>query len=117
MPHKPPPNLPTGKIAVYVLSDGERVFKAGRVGGKSQARYKTQHYTSSAMSTLAGSLLGNRDMVIRWGLSKQNVSAWIKENTDRVNFLVDSQAGPLTLALLKAFVHCRLRPVYEGRPG
>lgn len=54
-------------------------------------------------------------MAKRYGLAKQNVSAWIKENTDRVNFLLDAHAGRLPLALLEAFVQCRLKPVYEGR--
>ena len=87
----------------------------GKVGGKSQAKYTSQHYTGSAGSTFAGSLLAGRDMAKRYGLAKQNVSAWIKENTDRVNFLLDAHAGRLPLALLEAFVQCRLKPVYEGR--
>ena len=115
MPHVPPSSLPEGKTAVYVFSDQERVLKVGKVGAKSQARYTSQHYTGSAPSTLAGSLLADRDMAKRHGLAKQNVSAWIKENTDRVNFLLDAHAGPLPLALLEAFVQCRLKPAYEGR--
>lgn len=115
MPHRPPSRLPDGKTAVYVFSEQERVLKVGKVGTKSQARYTSQHYTGSAASTLSGSLLSDGSMVRRWGLGKHNVSAWIKESTDRVNFLVDAQDGPLVLALLETFVQCRLKPVYEGR--
>ena len=117
MPHKPPSHLPEGKAAVYVFSDRERVLKVGKVGRKSQARYTSQHYTASARSTLAGSLLTDRTVTDGLRLTKSNVAAWIKGNTDRVNFLLDAEAGPLPLALLEAFVQCRLRPVYEGRRG
>ena len=78
MPHRPPSSLPAGKTAVSVFSDQERVLEVGKVGGKSQARHTSQHYTGSAPSTLAGSLLADRDMAKRCGLAKQNVSAWIK---------------------------------------
>ena len=116
MPHRPPRNLPKGKIAVYVFSDKERVLKVGRAGPRSQARYTSQHYNAgSAPSTLAASILKDEDAVQRYSLNKRNVSGWIKKNTDRVNFILDADHyGPM-LNLLEAFVQCRLQPVYEGK--
>ena len=114
MPHAPSA-LPAGKTAVYVFSDRERVLKVGRVGARSGARYASQHYNGSAKSTLAGSLLVDAEMVRRFELTQENVSAWVRGNTDRVNFLLDAGAGPLALGLFEAFVQCRLKPAYEGR--
>ena len=114
MPHAPT-SLPEGKMAVYVFSDRERAFKVGKAGPKTKSRYRTQHYTGSAPSTLAGFLLDDAIMVGRHGLSNDNVAKWIKENTDRVNFTLDANAGQFVLALLETFVQCRLRPIYEHR--
>lgn len=116
MPHRPPRNLPEGKMAVYVFSDKERVLKVGRVTSGSQPRYKSQHYNAgSAPSTLAASILKDEDAVQRYGLNKRNVSGWIKKNTDRVNFIVDADVGEWGLMLLEVFIQCRLQPVYEGK--
>ncbi len=116
MPHRPPRNLPKGKIAVYVFSDKERVLKVGKAGPRSQARYTSQHYNAgSAPSTLAASILKDEDIVQKYGLNKRNISGWIKKNTDRVNFILDADYyGPM-LNLLETFVQCRLQPVYEGK--
>ena len=114
MPHRPS-SLPKGKMGVYVFSDKERVLKVGKAGPRSQARWTSQHYNAgSAPSTLAGSLLKDEDAVRRCGLNEENVSDWIRENTDRVNFLLDAGEGVWILTLLEAFTQCRLRPVFEG---
>ena len=74
MPHRPPRSLPTGKTAVYVFSERDRVLKVGRVGPRSQARYTSQHYNPrSAPSTLARSLLKDGEVVQRCGLHDDNV--------------------------------------------
>ena len=112
MPHRPPRNLPKGKMAVYVFSDKERVLKVGRVTSGSQPRYTSQHYNAgSAPSTLAASILKDEDVVQRYGLNKRNVSGWIKKNTDRVNFILDTDIGMWGLMLLEVFIQCRLQPV------
>ena len=114
-PHRPPRNLPKGKIAVYVFSDKERVLKVGKAGPRSQARYTSQHYNAgSAPSTLAASILKDKDTVQRYDLNKGNVSNWIKENTNRVNFILDADVGMWGLMLLEVFIQCRLQPIYEG---
>ena len=112
MPHTPP-RFPAGKMAVYVFSDRTRTLKVGKAGPNTKSRYTTQHYTGSAPSTLHRFLLEDEKMVRRYGLRRDNVRNWIKENTDRVNFVLDTDLGPFVLALLETFVQCRLKPVYE----
>ncbi len=115
MPHKPPSNLPKGKMAVYIFSTEKRVLKVGKAGPKSKARYTSQHYNpGSAPSTLAASMLKDENAVQRYGLNKLNISDWIKESTNRVNLLLDANMEKRVLNLLEAFVQCRLNPVYEG---
>ena len=115
MPHASPSHLPPGKMAVYVFSDLQRTLKVGKVGTKSGARYVSQHYSpTSAKSTLAASLLKDREAIVEHHLTHATVGDWIKENTDRANLLVDTSCGMPALTLLEAFVQCRLRPVYEG---
>lgn len=114
MPHKPPSSLSKGKMAVCVFSDTDRVLMVGKVGRRSQPRYTSQHYTGSAQSTLARVLLKDAGAVQKHGLNHENVSSWIKGNTDRTNFILDADLGMRTLTLLKAFVECRLQPVFEN---
>jgi hypothetical protein len=114
-PHRSPTRLPPGKMAVYVFSRGAEVLKVGKVGAKSQARYTSQHYIpGSAQSTLAASILADRERI---GLSDADAAAigqWIRTNVDRVNFLMDERRGVPVLTLLETFLQCRLKPVYEG---
>ena len=114
MPHQPG-NLPKGKMAVYVFSDKDSVLKVGKAGQNSNARYKSQHYNpGSSQSNLAASLLKDEEVIQRYSLNRENVPAWIKQNTDRVNFLLDANLGTWILTLLEAFTQCRLQPVFEG---
>jgi len=114
-PHRPPSNLPKGKMAVYVFSYRGQALKVGKVGPKSQARYVSQHYRAgSAQSTLAASLLKNGELIGVVGLAADQVSDWIKQSTDRVNYIVDADVGIAVLTLLEAFLQCRLNPVFEG---
>ena len=115
MPHKPPINLPNGKMAVYIFSSKECVLKVGKAGSRSQARYTSQHYNpGSAPSTLAASILKDKNAGQRCRLTEENISDWIKKNTDRTNFLLDANMDKWLLNLLEAFVQCRLKPVFEG---
>ena len=115
MPHEPTP-LPPGKVAVFVFSDTDRVLKVSMAGPKSNARYQSQHYgVNRAPSTLAQSLLNDRDAVQRHRLNEDNVGDWIKRHTDRVNLILGKDFYPPTLIELKDFVLRRLNPVYEGR--
>jgi hypothetical protein len=114
-PHLPPTKLPFGKMAVYVFYKGSEVLKVGKVGAKSQARYTSQHYNpGSALSTLAASIVADRERFGLADIDNGSVGQWIRENIDRVNFLVDERCGVPVLSLLETFLQCRLRPRYEG---
>jgi hypothetical protein len=114
-PHVAPARLPVGKMAVYVFSRSDEVLKIGKVGPNSHARYSYQHYKAgSAMSTLASSLLADKARSDLAEMDSNSVSAWIKGNIDRVNFIVDVSLGIHVLTLLEAFLQCRLKPRYEG---
>jgi hypothetical protein len=102
-------------MAVYIFYNGSEVLKVGKVGPNSHARFTTQHYNAtSANSTLAASILADRE---RLGLQKMDgagVGSWIKQNVGRVNFLMDASLGVPVLTLLESFLQCRMRPRYEG---
>ncbi|WP_242359874.1 hypothetical protein [Anaeromyxobacter sp. SG17] len=114
-PHKPPKRLPRGKIAVYVFSYRSRALKVGKAGPKTAARYTTQHYTGSAPSTLAGSLLAHGSDIGIQLTTLAEADAWLRKNSDRVNLLLPVERGGFVLTLLEAFVSCCVRPVFEGR--
>ena len=99
---------------MYVFSDKEQVLKVGRAGQNSQPRYVSHHYNLSAPSTLAKFILNDEEKRHKHNLNEDNVSDWIKDRTDRVNFLVDADMGKWILNLLEAFIQCRLHPIYEG---
>ena len=110
MPHERP-NLPQGKMAVYVFSTETCVLKVGKVNPGSAPRYKYHHYNpKNAKSTLANSLLTDKNR----NLSEKNIRDWIQKNTDRVNFLIDKDVNQFVLSLLEVFLQCRLQPIYEG---
>ncbi len=114
-PHRPPPRLPAGKLAVYVFVFDDRCLKVGKAGPKSAARFCSQHYGANrAPSTLAKSLLNRQTTIGVSGLDDTNVEAWICQHTARVNFLIPVKHGVLTLSLLEAFIQCRLQPEFEG---
>jgi hypothetical protein len=114
-PHTPPSALPNGKMAVYLFCWGDKCLKVGKVGPKSQARYTSQHYSPrSSNSNLAKSILKDRSSVRMADVNDQTVGNWIKQNTDRVNFLFTESFGIPLLSLLEAFLQCRLKPCFEG---
>ncbi len=114
-PHIPPSTLPAGKMAVYVFQWGDQCLKVGKVGPKSQARYTSQHYNpKSSNSNLAKSILKDKAVVGITAIDEHTVGNWIRQNTDRVNFLVPESFGIPLLSLLEAFLQCRLKPRFEG---
>ncbi|RYH00344.1 MAG: hypothetical protein EON58_00580 [Alphaproteobacteria bacterium] len=114
-PHSSPKSLPSGKMAVYLFSKDGEALKVGKVGARSCARYTSQHYNpGSATSTLAASILSD---AVAHGLQDADIAfvgRWIRQNVDRANFLVDARYGKHLLALLEAFIQCKLTPRYEG---
>ncbi len=114
-PHNPPSSLPTNKMAVYVFFWGDQCLKVGKAGPKSQPRYTSQHYNpGSNGSNLAKSVLKyGREMGLS-GVGEDNVGEWIRQNTSRVNILIDVAAGERILGLLESFLQCRFQPRFEG---
>ena len=102
-----------GQVVGYRIPRGET--QTCLVGAKSNARYLSQHYRpGSALSTLAASVLADRE---RYGLAHVDETAigqWLKQNVDRTNLLLDGSAGIPVLGLLESFLQCRLKPRYEG---
>ena len=113
-PHQPPSSLPVGMSAVYVFLMGEQCLKVGKAGPKSAARFTSHHYGLNAPSTLAKSLIKCETDPRFSSIDAESVKGWICANTSRVNFLLPSRHGVFALALLEAFVQCRLRPEFEG---
>lgn len=112
-PHEPK-SLPHGKMAVYIFQRGDRYLKIGKVGPKSNARFRSQHYNPNrAKSNLAKSLLNDPEMNT-FNLNEKNIEKWIKENTQRIDILIEKNAGIFVLNFLEAFLHCKFRPEYEG---
>ena len=113
-PHKAPSNLPAGKMAIYAFWWNDEWLKIGKAGPNSGPRYVSQHYTGSAISTLAGSLANDPRMQEVHGFDRQHLGEWIKRSTCRVNILVSSDRSKELLSLLETFLHVRLKPRYEG---
>ncbi len=121
-------SLPSGKCAVYVFSLSssygkgcragvDRVLKVGKAGPNSNARFQSQHYNPrSAPSTLGATLVKSRILWPYLGIShltEERVGAWIRENTDRDNFYLDSSEQNM-LGHLEKFLRGMLGPVFEG---
>lgn len=113
-PHRQPSSLPAGKMAIYAFWWENQWLKIGEAGPKSGARYISQHYTGSALSTLAGSLASDPRMQNVAGFDRLNPGEWIRRSTCRVNILVPAQRRRDELLLLEKFLHVRLKPRYEG---
>jgi hypothetical protein len=125
-PHKRP-RLPARKMAVYVFEAGGKCLKVGKVGPKSHARFTSQHYLpNSAKSNLARSILsmarhgkvpspGISIFTDSWSvLDDLTVSEWLLTNTSRHHFYLNSDLHSSALSLLESFLHCRLKPMFEG---
>ena len=124
-PHMPPA-LPAGHGAVYVFALADvssapcgagTVLKVGRVGARSDARFRSQHYSPhSAGSTLAKSLLTYRIMWPWLGiehLDERNVKSWMLTNLDRMHIFVPD-GHPVVAASLEVYVRARIGSVFEG---
>ena len=111
-PHEPTP-LPKDKMAVYIFFNETDTFKVGKAGPNSTARYQSHHYSPRrATSTLAASII--EDKQLKTIVNRDNVEEWIKKNLSRVNLRLDKNLGIAALSLLESFLHCRLKPKYEG---
>jgi hypothetical protein len=125
-PHRQP-QLRSGSAAVYTFSlspaYGERVpagpgrvLKVGKAGGQSGPRFYSHHYTVSAPSTLAKSLLRYRILWPWLGigtLDPSTVKPWMLANLERTHFFVAADRREV-VAELEVFVRARVGSVFEG---
>jgi hypothetical protein len=122
------PALPDGHGAVYAFALGATagqsaacgagtVLKVGRVGARSDPRFRSQHYNPrSAGSTLANSLLAYRIMWPWLGidqLDENDVKSWMLSNLDRFHIFVPD-GHPMVLASLEIYTRARVGSVFEG---
>ena len=114
-----------GRHAVYVFTlttqatcpaGANRSLKVGRVSPGANQRFQYQHYLpNSAGSNLARSIVS---YPILWKLigfpglgPNPDVAAWIRANTDRDHFFVQSQS---IAALLEVYIRGHIGSIYEG---
>lgn len=113
MPHTPH-TLKHGTMGIYTFLYGDEFLKIGKAGPNSNARFFSQHYLpSSAQSNLSKSILED-DRMQGLGITADNVGDWIKQNTQRIDILLDASLGIFTLELIEAALHYRYEPRYEG---
>lgn len=112
IPHNMP-KLQKGKCAVYMFFYNDLALKIGKVNEKSNARYSYQHYGFNAKSTLAKSIVSDKNFLSEH-VNSSNVSEWIKSHTRRIDIIVDVKCGDAAVELIEAIMHYRFRPRYEG---
>ena len=50
----------------------------------------------------------------KFNLNNENVGNWIKQNTQRIDILIDSSLPIRVLDLFESFLRCKFNPKYEG---
>lgn len=113
-PHRPPTQLPSGKMAIYAFWGDGCWLKVGKVGPNSGPRYTSQHYNpGSAPSTLARSIGNCAQIPLRADFNPDLPGNWIKAHCHRANVLIPATYSIEFLSCLEAFLHLRLRPRFE----
>ena len=113
MPHVPR-TLKRGTMGVYSFLYNDEFLKIGKAGPNSNARFFSQHYLpASSASNLSKSLLNDSEMK-GLGITGDNVGDWIRQNTRRIDIILDESLGIFTLELIEAALHFKYEPRYEG---
>ena len=100
--------LPKGKIGIYSFFNKKNMYKIGKVGRKSNARFEIQHYNhKSSKSNLAKSLI--KDNVT----NEKSVKDWIRKNLSRTDILIDDQVDRFVLNFIEVYLHLKYNPKYE----
>lgn len=113
LPHAQPTRLPAGKMAIYMFLFNNEFLKIGKANYRSNARFCSHHYSLSAPSTLAKSLLADNNM-ISFNIDPTNVKDWIKTNCRRIDIIIDADLGVFALDLIEGIMHYKYEPRYEG---
>ena len=120
-----PTTLPDDKQGVYIFSTDTHCLKVGKAGANSQARWNSHHYLdNSTSSSLAKSILSDKERfkllfpIKRYpeilGLNSGTIQNWIKNNTSRVELIMDKNEPNHSLNLLESLAQFNLKPEYEG---
>ena len=110
-PHKPTA-LPKGKMAVYMFFFNNQCLKIGKAGPNSGPRYNSQHYNpNNSKSNLANSILTSEFPLKS---TSSEIGEWIKNNTHRINILMDDKLGIFLLNFVEAYFQLRFKPKFEG---
>ncbi len=113
IPHTPK-SLEKGTMGVYTFLYNDEFLKIGKAGPSSNARFTSQHYLPrSSQSNLSKSILMDETMKV-YGITEENVGDWIKNNTRRIDILLDKELGIFALELIEAALHYKYEPRYEG---
>lgn len=113
IPHKPA-GLPNGKMGIYTFIYQGQFLKVGKAGPSSDARFRSQHYKPmGSQSNLAKSILNDGDFS-HLRISIDTVGEWIKQNSKRVDIIMDVSLGIFVLNFIEAYLHLRFQPKYEG---
>ncbi|MDR3199591.1 MAG: hypothetical protein LBU34_17115 [Planctomycetaceae bacterium] len=106
--------LPDNKMGIYSFFYKGKCLKIGKAGTKSKARYNSQHYNpDSSKSNLAKSIITDTTFPVK-NLDNNNVGDWIKQNTQRINILIDNNSGKFLLNYIESFMQLYYKPKYEG---
>lgn len=100
-------------MAVYMFLFNSDFLKIGKANHRSNARFCSHHYSLSAPSTLAKSLLADYEM-ISFNITPSNVKDWIKTNCRRIDIIIDADLGVFALDLIEGIMHYKYEPRYEG---
>lgn len=116
IPHQYPSKLVDDSSAVYCFyyPESETFLKIGKVSRNSNARYVYQHYGFNARSTLAKSIIADKELNINDSLSEDNIKDWIFNNCQRIDIILDSSLDVFTLDLIEMLLHYKYKPKYEG---
>lgn len=122
-----PTTLQNGWCGVYVFMNEKCCFKVGKAGAKSKARWNSHHYNldETTPSTMPKSIMKHKQRFKMQypterhheidSLSKLNILNWIKNNTSRIEFLIQDNGDPFELGLLEALAQYHLKPIFEGK--
>lgn len=109
--------LPENKIAVYLFFLGNECLKVGQAGRDSGPRFQDHHYNpESSKSNLASSVLNDKTIP---SLDETNIKSWLKENTDRLDVIIDARSSKhldkIVLNFIEGLLQYKFKPRYEGR--
>lgn len=112
VPHTPE-SLPTHTMGIYMFYYKDHFLKIGKAGPNSNVRFKNNHYhPASSNSNLAKSIL--IDEGFRDNVDEHTVGQWIKDNTQRIDIIIDQKFGMFVLNFIEAALHLKYKPKYEG---